>query len=199
MTHSIIQLSRFTRPGAAGILRPAIRNKEKGRRGSSGGEKEGRSDRKRREWEHISRPVLTDIFALSVESHCEYQYESMERKHSVFFPPPPSSPSSPCFFFRWAIHAHKKTIQVDLMANLWGCAWLCELFSFGSAPHFLRSSLTCAPASAGRKTKRKHCASSATGLKSAVGKPDPEKFSSKQAEGFFFFFLPNRQAWPFPL
>lgn len=56
------------------------------------------------------------------------------------------------------------------------------------------------PASAGRKTKRtaarKHRTSSATGPKSAVWKSDPIKFSSKQAEGFFFLlllFFPSRR------
>lgn len=51
------------------------------------------------------KAVFSDICALGVESHYEYQYEPMERKQSFF--------SS-----HWAIHAHKKSIQVNVMANL---------------------------------------------------------------------------------
>lgn len=54
------------------------------------------------------KAVFSDICALSVESLYEYQYEPMERKHSCFF----------FFSSHWAIHAHKKSIQVNLMANL---------------------------------------------------------------------------------
>lgn len=50
------------------------------------------------------KAVFSDICALGVESLYEYQYEPMEGKHSLFF--------------HWAIHAHKKSIQVDVMANL---------------------------------------------------------------------------------
>lgn len=52
------------------------------------------------------KAVFSDICALGMESHYEYQYEPMERKHSLFFPS------------HWAIHAHKKSIQVNVMANL---------------------------------------------------------------------------------
>ena len=31
------------------------------------------------------KAVFSDICALGVESHYEYQYEPMERKHSLFF------------------------------------------------------------------------------------------------------------------
>ena len=72
------------------------------------------------------KAVFSDICALGVESHYEYQYEPMERKHSLFFFFPSSSSS------HWAIHAHKKSIQVNVMANLWACAWLCEQCSLGS-------------------------------------------------------------------
>lgn len=53
------------------------------------------------------KAVFSDICALGVERHYEYQYEPMERKHFFFF-----------LTSHWAIHAHKKSIQVSVMASL---------------------------------------------------------------------------------
>lgn len=59
------------------------------------------------------KAVPSDICALGVERHYEYQYEPMERKHRLF---------SSSFSSHWAIHAHKKSIQVNETANLGACA-----------------------------------------------------------------------------
>lgn len=92
---------------ASGTVCPTERNKKRGKRV----EKERWSDRKRgRRW-HISRPFSLTFVLLCLESHYEYQYEPMERKHSPIF-----SSSS-----HWAVHAHKKSIQVNVMVNLWVC------------------------------------------------------------------------------
>lgn len=86
--------------------------------GTKKGEERQRKRRMERQEEERIRAyikaVFSDICALGVERHYEYQYEPMERKH---------------FFFltsHWAIHAHKKSIQVSVMASLWACAQLCE-------------------------------------------------------------------------
>ena len=69
------------------------------------------------------KAVFTDICALGVESPYEYQYEPMERKQFFFF----------FFPAHRAIHAHKKSIQVSVMASLWAWVLLCEQGCFGSA------------------------------------------------------------------
>lgn len=92
------------------------------RRGKRDREKEGWSDRKRREWEHISRPFSV-TFVLSVWRATMNINMNPWRGNIVFFF---------SFSSHWAIHAHKKSIQVNVMANLWACAWLCEQCSLGS-------------------------------------------------------------------
>lgn len=70
-------------PAAAGTARPANRNKEGGR------ETLRERGMERQEGERMRayiKAIFSDICALGVESHYEYQYEPMERKHSLFPP-----------------------------------------------------------------------------------------------------------------
>lgn len=98
---------------------------------------EGRQRRRRMEREEEQRmrayikAAFTDICALAVESPYEYQYEPMKRKHSPFFPS------------HWAIHAHKTSIQVSVMASLWACARLCEQCCFASTVSFPLVTVAC--------------------------------------------------------
>lgn len=53
-----------------------------------GEERQGERGMERQEEERMRayiKAIFSDICALSVESHYEYQYEPMERKHSLFF------------------------------------------------------------------------------------------------------------------
>lgn len=119
--HSIIS-SRLLLPfypAAAGSMCPAKR--EQRRRKRDGGKNRRMERQEEERMRAYIKAAFTDICALGAERPYEYQYEPMERKHSPFFPPS-----------HWAIHAHKKSIQVSVMASLWACARLCEQCCFAS-------------------------------------------------------------------
>lgn len=81
-SHSIIQSHFFFFPAAAGA--PCVR-----RTGTKKGEERQRERGMERQEEERMRAyikaVFSDICALGVESHYEYQYEPMERKHGPLF------------------------------------------------------------------------------------------------------------------
>lgn len=110
--HSIIQSNLFP-PLLSGSSRHRASGNREQRRGKRNREKEGWRDRKRREWEHISGPFPV-TFLLSAERATMNINMNPGRGNIAFFP------------FHWAIHAQKESIQVNLMANLCACAWLCE-------------------------------------------------------------------------
>lgn len=114
-SHSIIQSNLFL-PLLSGSSRHRASGNREQRRGKRNREKEGWRDRKRGEWEHISG-LFPVTFLLSAERATMNINMDPGRGNIAFFP------------FHWAIHAQKKSIQVNLMANLCACAWLCEQFS----------------------------------------------------------------------
>lgn len=115
--HSIIQSNLSPPPPSPLLLSGSSRHRASGnreqRRGKRNREKEGWRDRKSREWEHTSGPFPV-TFLLSAQRATMNINMNPGRGNIAFFP------------FHWAIHAQKESIQVNLMANLCACAWLCE-------------------------------------------------------------------------
>lgn len=114
--HSIIQSNLFLPLLSGSSSRHRASGNREQRRGKRNRKKEGWRDRKRWEWEHISG-LFPMTFLLSAERATMNINMDLGRGNMAFFP------------FHWAIHAQKKSIQVNLMANLCACAWLCEQFS----------------------------------------------------------------------